>query len=444
NGPLPETREVLCEHLLAKVRYLNPALADQVTDMLVVNISNKEIIDLLTSDAFLEENVEKIVASISEPDSELRESLGMSLFQAVSVLESELCAQVTGMLLELPIPTVTRLLSDVEALKEAVNKARNEYLRFVKMVCDWKNSEASLKKIPKKKCAVRTGICYWSTGKLFRSGQRKSSRWLYRTVTPTDILTRALKWSKTHPDESKNFKATANWCSRFMKRKNLVLWQKTKVAQKLPADLEDKIIPRYAIGLRKEHNYPRCQIVIWMKRLVFSTCLAIRLLTPKTKFSVVLTCLADGTKLKPMVIFKRKTMPDIKFPTGVLVHVHEKAVFTGPKKWPPPPGGLCKERSLLVWDMFRAHLTDKVKKHLQQNIIVTAVIPRGLPSVLQPLDVSLNKPFKDNIRSEWNKWMVEGERSFTKGGNMSAPPLDVLCKFVIKSWEAVHVETVVK
>ncbi|XP_042231111.1 uncharacterized protein LOC121872430 isoform X2 [Homarus americanus] len=132
NGPLPETREVLCEHLLAKVRYLNPALADQVTDMLVVNISNKEIIDLLTSDAFLEENVEKIVASISEPDSELRESLGMSLFQAVSVLESELCAQVTGMLLELPIPTVTRLLSDVEALKEAVNKARNEYLRFVK------------------------------------------------------------------------------------------------------------------------------------------------------------------------------------------------------------------------------------------------------------------------------------------------------------------------
>ncbi|XP_042231115.1 uncharacterized protein LOC121872430 isoform X5 [Homarus americanus] len=137
NGPLPETREVLCEHLLAKVRYLNPALADQVTDMLVVNISNKEIIDLLTSDAFLEENVEKIVASISEPDSELRESLGMSLFQAVSVLESELCAQVTGMLLELPIPTVTRLLSDVEALKEAVNKARNEYLRFVKNEQPW-------------------------------------------------------------------------------------------------------------------------------------------------------------------------------------------------------------------------------------------------------------------------------------------------------------------
>ncbi|KAG7175646.1 Pogo transposable element-like 48 [Homarus americanus] len=69
---------------------------------------------------------------------------------------------------------------------------------------------------------------------------------------------------------------------------------------------------------------------------------------------------------------------------------------------------------------------------------------RGLMSVLQPLDVSLNKPFKDNISSEWNKWMVEGEKSFTKRGNMRAPPLDVLCEFVMWSWEAVCAETVVK
>lgn len=29
-GLLPETRQVLCQHLHAKVRFLNPALADQV------------------------------------------------------------------------------------------------------------------------------------------------------------------------------------------------------------------------------------------------------------------------------------------------------------------------------------------------------------------------------------------------------------------------------
>ena len=44
----------------------------------------------------------------------------------------------------------------------------------------------------------------------------------------------------------------------------------------------------------------------------------------KTKFTVVLSCLADGTKLMPMIIFKRKTMPSVKFPSGVFVHVHGK------------------------------------------------------------------------------------------------------------------------
>ena len=32
----------------------------------------------------------------------------------------------------------------------------------------------------------------------------------------------------------------------------------------------------------------------------------------------------DGTKLKPMIIFKRKTMPKDEIRPGVLVHVHEK------------------------------------------------------------------------------------------------------------------------
>ena len=33
----------------------------------------------------------------------------------------------------------------------------------------------------------------------------------------------------------------------------------------------------------------------------------------KTRFTVMVSCMADGTKLKPMVIFNSKTKPRINF-----------------------------------------------------------------------------------------------------------------------------------
>ena len=55
----------------------------------------------------------------------------------------------------------------------------------------------------------------------------------------------------------------------------------------------------------------------------------------RTRFTVVLACMADGTKLKPMVIFKCKRKPKITFPPGVLVHFHEKGWMdeNGVKLW---------------------------------------------------------------------------------------------------------------
>ena len=116
----------------------------------------------------------------------------------------------------------------------------------------------------------------------------------------------------------------------------------------------------------------------------------------KTHFTLVLCCMADRTKLKP-----RKTMPKDKFPSGVLVHVHEKGWMdeAGTKKWLDVVwgrrhGGLKNEKSMLVWDCFSAHLVDSLKRRTKVHNTAMVVIPGGLTSVLQPLDVSLNKPMK--------------------------------------------------
>ena len=101
----------------------------------------------------------------------------------------------------------------------------------------------------------------------------------------------------------------------------------------------------------------------------------------KNKFSVVLSCLADGTKLIPMIIFKRKNTLSVKFPSGVFVHVHEKGWMdeVGIKLWiknisSKRLGELRKEKSLLMCDMFRSHLTDSVKATLKRNDTVSASI----------------------------------------------------------------------
>lgn len=356
----------------------------------------------------------------------------------------------------------------VESARSSNNSAAaRKYGVNEKLVRDWKKSEYFLKTISKKKCAARGAICHWTKLENDLELWVNENRENGYTVTRNGIRIQALKWAKAHPDKSNNFTATVSWCSRFMKRKNLVLRQKTKIAQKLPADLDEKItnFHKYVIELRKGYDYLQCQIGNMDEVPCFFDMLSNKTVDTKgrktilvkstghekTKFTVVLSCLADGTKLKPMVIFKRKTMPKMTFPSDVLVHVHENGWMDESgvhlwieKVWNVHLDFVRNKKRLLVWDMFRSHLTENVKKHLQRSNTATAVIPGGLTSVLQPLDVCLNKPFKDNIRSEWNKWMVAGEKSFTKGGNMRAPTLKVLCDFVIKSWDAIRVETVIK
>ena len=169
----------------------------------------------------------------------------------------------------------------------------------------------------------------------------------------------------------------------------------------------------------------------------------------KTRFTVVLACLADGTKLKPMVIFKRKTMPKDNFPAGVVVHNHPKGWMDESgvkiwieKVWRARPGGFANTQSLLVWDSFSAHLTDTVKQQLRENKTVTAVIPGGLTSLVQPLDVCLNKPFKDRLWEKWMTWMMSGEKTFTPGGQLRAASLVTVCQWVKESWQELSKEMV--
>ena len=59
--------------------------------------------------------------------------------------------------------------------------------------------------------------------------------------------------------------------------------------------------------------------------------------------------------------------------------------------WNRRPGFSCNPPYMLVLDAFKGHLTEFVKKMLKESCCDLVVVPGGLTSQLQPLDLSLNK-----------------------------------------------------
>ncbi|CAI2201355.1 13756_t:CDS:1, partial [Funneliformis geosporum] len=56
--------------------------------------------------------------------------------------------------------------------------------------------------------------------------------------------------------------------------------------------------------------------------------------------------------------------------------------------------------AIIVYDSFRGYLEEFIKKKFQDYGFDLAVIPGSLTSICQPLDVMINKPFKNNLRKE--------------------------------------------
>ena len=174
---------------------------------------------------------------------------------------------------------------------------------------------------------------------------------------------------------------------------------KTKIVQKLPREYERKFIEfhKYVINMRKKLHFEIGQLgnmdevplmfdVPSTKTVDVEGAKTFMIKTSgneKTHYTIVLECCADGTKLPPLLIFKRKMLPKDVIPYGTYIHVHSKGWMDGEgmkswleKVWPKHPGGLLKKPSVLVCDQFKAHvrestkrLATKLKMHLAEFLV---------------------------------------------------------------------------
>ena len=142
-------------------------------------------------------------------------------------------------------------------------------------------------------------------------------------------------------------------------------------------------------------------------------------------------------------------MPKVANKHGVVIATQEKGCMDTEgmklwidKVWRARRGGLVRRRSLLVFDSFEAHVTDRVKRVLERENTNLAAIPGGLTSILQLLDVSLNKPFKDGVRKRWMEWMANGIHEFTATSRQKKPSEELICSWIADAWREIPTDMI--
>lgn len=265
----------------------------------------------------------------------------------------------------------------------------------------------------------------------------------------------------------REFHASRGWLQRFMARHGFSMRRRTTMCQRLPDAYEEKLLnfQRYVIGLRKERNYLLSQLgnadqtPVYFEMPMDTTlekkgAKSVSVLTggnTKLRCTVMLCALADGTKLRPYVIFKRKTLPSTPLPPGIVVRVEDNSWMNSDLVidwiqaiWEKRPGALLARRSMLVLDSFRGHCTDAVKARLADNGTDLVVIPGGMTSMLQPLDVCINKPFKAHVKRLYAQWMADGLYALTPTGRVRRPDIALLCQWIVDAWGMIPADMVRK
>ena len=95
-------------------------------------------------------------------------------------------------------------------------------------------------------------------------------------------------------------------------------------------------------------------------------------------------------------------------------------------------------------DSFEDHKTNIIKNIASNANTDLAIIPGGLTSVIQPLNVCLNKLFKDRLCEKWNAWMSSDQFTYTKGGNLKKPDYSIICKWILEAWAEIPKEMIIK
>ena len=78
--------------------------------------------------------------------------------------------------------------------------------------------------------------------------------------------------------------------------------------------------------------------------------------------------------------------------------------------------------AVVLFDIFKGHSGGEIESLLLENNIISVIVPSNCTDVLQSMDLSVNKPLKDHLRSKFQSWYSE---QVTKQMNDGKQPEDI-------------------
>jgi hypothetical protein len=149
----------------------------------------------------------------------------------------------------------------------------------------------------------------------------------------------------------------------------------------------------------------------------------------KTRVTVVLCVSRSGDKMPPVIIASPTEFPN-KDKERLDTFIQQRKSIPGNKLYPliwqqskshmnselmvqwldlfkncTTGQGIETPTPILLMDSFSGHISKSVKEACHEKEITMVVIPGGCTSHVQPLDISVNRSFKANLRPLWTDWM---------------------------------------
>lgn len=156
--------------------------------------------------------------------------------------------------------------------------------------------------------------------------------------------------------------------------------------------------------------------------------------------TVLLGITASGLKLPPLLVFKgtatgRVRREFVNYNPGARYATQEKAWVDQAvmQRWIETvwtPWTAMHPRSYLLMDQFTVHKTAETTNAIQARGTRIDYILEGCTSKLQPLDVGINKPFKDRMRAICEEFAADNEPG-------TKPSRDKIADWVVEAWEGI-------